>query len=85
MITREEKQKGSFICDQDRLITSISKTFKKGMTKSYETPAGPGTTLTTPENNKVILSDIEQQEYRSGVGKLLYLSKMTRPDISNAT
>ena len=49
----------------------------------YSTPAEPGQILEV-EGSEGLLSDKEQTVYRSGIGKLLYLSQWSRPDINNA-
>ena len=47
------------------------------------TPAQPGSVLMKGEETGV-LDEAMHKRYRSGVGKLMYLAKHTRPDISNA-
>jgi len=47
------------------------------------TPATPGEVLQRGEKENEV-SDDDQKTYRSGVGKLLYMMKWTRPDILNA-
>jgi hypothetical protein len=54
----------------------------KGLPK-YRTPGTPGLVITKPVDPKAIMSLEDQRLYRSGVGMLLYLTKYTRPDLSN--
>ncbi len=48
-----------------------------------ETPAAPNETLVPPREGEVISYE-KQQKYRTGLGKLLYLTKWSRPEIGNA-
>ena len=50
----------------------------------YNTPSGPGDTIIRPAEKNGLLGLVEQKVYRSGVGMLLYLTKHSRPDISNS-
>ena len=52
--------------------------------KVYDTPAGTQDKIIRPEKGSKVLSQEEQQNFRSGVGSLLYLVKHSRPDIANA-
>ena len=52
--------------------------------RRYKTPGTPGQGLVRVEENEKAVSNDEQTEYRSGVGMLLFLTKFSRPDISNA-
>jgi hypothetical protein len=47
---------------------------------TYKTPAEPGTVL---EKGETTLSEDEHQKYRRGVGKLIHLSKYSKPSILN--
>ena len=64
---------------QQQLVESMKKQFDvKG--GSWATPAAPGQVLLAGEE-KELLGTQQVQEYRSGMGKLLYLVKLTRPDL----
>jgi hypothetical protein len=47
-------------------------------------PAPAGTILSCNNEGVTYLSVEKQQEFRSGVGKLLHLTKWSRPEIKNA-
>ena len=49
----------------------------------YETPSLKGFTTRQPEDTENILNPTLQEKYRSGVGTILYLTKITRPYLSN--
>ena len=69
---------------QPDLIKKMERAFSTELRKfrSYATPSGPGDIVLRPtEEDKV--SDLEQKQYRSGVGMLLNLLKHSRPDLSN--
>ena len=55
----------------------------KDESRGYSTPAEPGQILEV-EGLEGVLSDREQTIFRSGIGKLLYLARWSRPDINNA-
>ena len=59
----------------NKLVKNIRKT---------ELPSAPGSMLKRPTELDVKIDEKLQNLYRSGVGILLYLTKYTRPDISNA-
>ena len=67
---------------QDKLIKTIPQIFEIP-DKTFNTPAAPGLVLLKPKEEEVLLTPEQQSLYRSGVGKLLYLVKMSRPDIAN--
>ena len=52
--------------------------------RNYDTPAGTNEIITRPEKSEELLNREGQENYRSGVGILLWLMKHTRPDIANA-
>ena len=52
--------------------------------REYTTPAMPSEILMCPQEGDPLLRLEDQQLFRSGVGMLLYLTKHSRPDISNA-
>ena len=47
-------------------------------------PAGTGDHVKRPDEDEPTVDKKEQKLYRSRVGLLLYLVKLSRPDISNA-
>jgi hypothetical protein len=70
---------------QPVLIQSFEAEFDlpSGVGTDYNTPAEPGQILEV-EGLEGLLSQREQTVFRSGVGKLLYLARWSRPDIQNA-
>jgi len=52
--------------------------------KDYETPAATSTHVRRCVTDEEILDEEAQQNFRSGVGSLLYLLKHSRPDLSNS-
>ena len=49
--------------------------------EKYQTPALPGQVLLKGTEGSTFLNEHEQSVYRSGVGKLLYVTKLSRPDM----
>ena len=68
---------------QQQLVESMKKQFDIKAGGSWATPAAPGQVLLAGKE-KDLLGTQQVQEYRSGVGKLLYLVKLTRPDLASA-
>jgi hypothetical protein len=51
--------------------------------QKYRTPGTPGKGVIRPKDGDATIPEVDQKDYRSGVGMLLYLVKHSRPDISN--
>ncbi|MEM7375830.1 MAG: reverse transcriptase domain-containing protein, partial [Bacteroidota bacterium] len=73
--------KDGIIIHQKEIYKGIAKEHKSKV-KKYTTPAIPGQIL---EKAEELLSEDNMKKYRSGVGKALYLVKISRPDLANAT
>ena len=71
---------------QPELLKSLEKKFGATVAtlRYYNTPAGPSEMVMRPHEGDRLLTSDDQKLYRSGVGMLLYLTKHSRPDISNA-
>ena len=67
---------------QPVLLQSFTDEFKLPK-ENFETPAAPGTVLQAIEDGDN-LKHQEQKNYRSGIGKLLHLMRLSRPDTLNA-
>ena len=67
---------------QPVLLQSFGDEFNLPNGKASTLPASPGETLTKGEPSEQ-LPPFLQTTYRSGVGKLLYLAKWSRPEIKN--
>ena len=67
---------------QPVLIQSFEDEFDLPKEK-FETPAAPGSILVEEGEDKYVSKE-EMQIYRRGVGKLLFLTRWSRPDIYNA-
>ena len=74
------KEEGWMLLTQPVLIQSFKDEFELP-SNTYGTPAAPGTVLV--EGGEP-LNQEEHAQYRTGVGKLIHLSKFTRRDIQNA-
>jgi hypothetical protein len=68
------------------MIKKLEKTFGGYMADIREanTPTGPGLTVIRPNDGDKRIDHLNQREFRSGVGMLLYLVKHSRPDLCNA-
>jgi hypothetical protein len=82
-VERDSKM-GMLKLTQPVLVQSMQNEFQDvKQEKDPFTPAHPGSIRTKRDEESKLNSDMPTK-YRSGVGKLMYLSKLTRPDIANA-
>ena len=68
---------------QPSILKSLEQKFGERAMKERLTPGTPRFTARRLENPEDKVSPEEHETYRSGVGTLLYLTKQSRPDISN--
>ena len=71
---------------QGYLIKKINNIYGKqvkGLT-DYKITGTPRVGLVHPNDKNEVVSKEDHQQYRYGVGMLLYLVKQTQPDIANA-
>ena len=81
-----EKYGDRIMLSQPDIIERLMRKFEHHLSgKQFKTPAAGGSRVMRPTVEIEKLGRELQQEYRSGVGSLLYLVKQTRPDISNQT
>jgi hypothetical protein len=78
-----DKEEGSMKITQPVMIQSFEDEFKLPEGKASNTPAIPGSVMTEGEEKDQVGTD-EQSTYRSGLGKLLYMMRWSRPEIQNA-
>jgi len=78
-----QRESDHFKISQMDLINGFDSMFDLSGAK-WSTPASPGQVLMKSTDESIGLSIEQQTVYRSGVGKLLYLTKLTRPDLSSA-
>ena len=83
---RDKDNKGIYISQQS-LIKKMIKEFEEDISKlgKYKTPGAPGSKVLRPEDNSRKINEKLQSKYRTGVGSLLYLVKILRPDLCNIT
>lgn len=81
-----ERDGNKILLSQPDLINKLISKFgaKIEKLKQYETPAPAGTHVIRCTDDEATLDDSEQNEFRSGVGSLLYLLKHSRPELSNS-
>jgi hypothetical protein len=75
-----ERNEGKMVVTQPVLIQSFIDEFELGNEKYPVTPAVPNSILV---ESTVPLDKKKHYMYRKGVGKLIHLSKYTRPDVLN--
>ena len=81
----EHRDKNTIVLRQTSAIDKMTYKFASEIMnlQNYQTPDAQGFITHTPLSTDEILPQLKQEKYRSGVGTLLYLTKMTRPDICN--
>ena len=52
--------------------------------EKYKTPSAPSFFMVRPNNQKEMINEIKQKWYCATIGMLLYLVKLSRPDIANS-
>ena len=72
---------GGFKISQQKLIESLQDRFNV-QPGNWTTPVAPGKILMKDENDT--LNNEMATIYRSGVGKMLYLTKLSRPELASA-
>ena len=84
VLTTDMKNKTIWVT-QPKLIGHLKEKFAEEVpNKEVKIPAGPGFRVLKPRDTDPLISEDQQARYRTGVGMLLYLVKLSRPDISNA-
>ena len=71
---------------QKGIINKLYNEFKKDIDtlQVYDTPLTSHHSVTAVEEGEESLNDDDQKKYQCGVGTLIYLTKFSRPDLSNA-
>ena len=78
---QHDEERGSLWMDQRQYIQSLLKRYRLSQAKSATTPADVNVKLV---NNDGVSKPVNQVNYQSMVGSLLYASIATRPDIAQA-
>ena len=83
-ITVDQQNKTTWITQPDLLDKMFVKYGSELSKRNYKTPGTPGFVSSLKSiQDKDVLSTEQMERYRSGVGMLLYLQKLSRPDLSN--
>ena len=70
---------------QTRIIEKLEKDWKLDIKKKvFKTPTPEGYKVIRPEEKDKLMEVIEQKKFRSGIGTLMYLVKLSRPELSNS-
>jgi hypothetical protein len=81
----ESKDDAKLTMIQPHLLTCLIRNFGEEIEgkRKFLTPGTPRFKIQRSTINMDVLDPQSQRKYRSGVGMLLYLTKYSRPDISN--
>ena len=84
-VIKSEDQKRAWL-GQPTIINALTKKFGKEVEKQRVTltPGTPGLIGPKQSEEGAQINEDQLQEYQSGVGTLLYLTKHSRPDLANA-
>ena len=83
-LTLNEKEDTMWVT-QPKLIKHMFNKFKDQLpARQVSIPAGLGSYVLRTQQKEALIPEDKQSMYRTGVGMLLYLVKLSRPDISNA-
>lgn len=77
----QDHKKGTIWMGQPLYTDTLISTFNMQDAKTCKTPANPSIKLTKASDDSTY---VDMEEYQSAVGKLIYLSTRTRPDIAYA-
>jgi hypothetical protein len=74
-----------FVLCQTRIIDKMIKDNRiSDLKEKYKTPSAPSFFVVRPNNQKEMIDEVKQKWYRATIGTLLYLVKLSRPDIANS-
>jgi Reverse transcriptase (RNA-dependent DNA polymerase) len=71
-----------FSLKQTRIIKKLEK--ESEIKGDWNTPSAPGLFVVRPKGDDMLIGEGRQKWFRSMIGTLLYLVKLSRPDIANA-
>ena len=69
---------------QKRIVAKILSESEFSNEKAYKTPSSPGFQAVRPQSNDEKVEMVTQKWCRATIGSLLYLVKLSRPDLANA-
>jgi hypothetical protein len=74
---------GEMRLHQKRIVNKMLENVELVSEKEYKTPCGPGFRVVRPSSDEKV-DQATQKWFRSNIGSLLYLVKLSRPDLCNA-
>ena len=74
---------GRILLAQHRIVDKLLKSNTIKEDTNYETPSAPGFFVVRPSESEKV-DNLTQKWYRSNIGCLLYLIKLSRPDLANS-
>lgn len=73
------------LLSQSKIVDKLLKVMREEIksVREYGTPAAIGDKVNSPKQDEKLMNGIKQVLFRSCIGSLLYLSRFTRPNITN--
>ena len=69
---------------QSRIITKMKDEWvNTSKLKNFKTPVVNGYKAIRPKDEEIVMGEKDQKLFRSGIGTLMYMVKLTRPEMSN--
>jgi hypothetical protein len=81
---KSHKRMDKLYWDNKELLKNSTMIDEKEKYKNWSTPSAPSFFVIRPKNKEEMIDERKQKWFRSAIGTLLYLVKLSRPDLANS-